>query len=368
MVALLWRADHARDEESAERIAHTYSVADGGDLPRLWRVPPFSLVDQHHQTITLDSLRGQPLVADFIFTQCTSACPMLTSQMMMLQRAAAGEPVRFVSFSVDPIHDTPDVLAAYAARWNEGETRWTLLATTDASLADVASGFRVTTEKTHDEENPILHSSLFFLVDRDGFVRGLYPSDAGDTIARLVSDLRRLSTEASPSVVVAHEPSMSLYSSLGCAGCHENPKLAPPLVNLRGGERMLQNGMKVTIDDAYLRRSVLEPNVDLVAGYAPLMPSYRHPLSDSELDTLIAELDARTSADAEAPIANVPVVVDPVCRMKVRAVPEAPHVTHEGKDIYFCSETCRDAFARHPSSYPSPVAGTSAAAARGPFH
>jgi protein SCO1/2 len=349
MIALLWDTEHRRHLESAEGFA--FARSDGGDLPKLWQAPSFSLINQYHHEVTRDSLQGQPFVADFIYTQCTSACPMLTSRMVMLERSLAGVDVRFVSFSVDPAHDTPDVLAAYAAQWNERETRWTLLATTEASLADVSSGFRVATEKIHDQRNPILHTDLFFLVDAGGFVRGVYPSDAGDSMVRLVADVRRL-TIAAPAALDASEPlSKNLYASLGCRGCHENPKLAPPLVNLRGAERMLQDGSKVTIDDAYLRRAILEPGAEVVSGYAPLMPSYRHYLNNSQLDALLAELDARTSADAGTAEANVAVVVDPVCGMKVRAVPEAPHLTFQGKEVYFCSDTCRDEFAKHPSRY-----------------
>lgn len=139
MLGLLWNTGPRRYEESAEAFAYTRS--DKGDLPKLWQVPSFALADQHHRPVTLDALRGAPFIADFIFTQCTSACPMLTSRMVMLQRSLAGVDVRFVSFSVDPAHDTPDVLAAYAARWNERETRWALLANTDASLADITPDF-----------------------------------------------------------------------------------------------------------------------------------------------------------------------------------------------------------------------------------
>jgi len=128
-------------------------------------------------------------------------------------------------------------------------------------------------------------------------------------------------------------------------------------VNLHGAERMLQDGSKVIIDDAYLRRAILEPGTELVTGYAPLMPSYRHYLSNAQVDALVAELNTRT-ADAGPAETNVAVVVDPVCGMKVRAVPESPHATFQGKDVYFCSETCRDEFAKHPSRYSSePIAG-----------
>ena len=356
MLVLLWNTEERRHEASAEGFA--YAPRDGGDLPRLWQAPSFSLTDQHRREVTLGSLRGEPFIADFIYTQCTSACPMLTSRMVMLQRSLAGMGVRFVSFSVDPAHDTPDVLATYAAQWNQQETRWTLLSTTDSTLADISSGFRVAAEKTHDEKSPILHSDLFFLVDADGFVRGVYPSDAGDSLARLASDASRLSGAAPAGPDDASTPPpRNLYASLGCGGCHDNPKLAPPLVNLRGGERMLQDGSKVTIDDAYLRRSILEPGAEVVTGYAPLMPSYRHYLSNAQVDALVAEVDARI-ADGGPGNANVAVLVDPVCGMKVRAVPEAPHVTVQGKEVYFCSDTCRDEFTKHPSRYPyDPLAG-----------
>ena len=72
--------------------------------------------------VKLDDLRGQVWIADFIFTGCQSACPMLTSRMRSLQNHleerehALGRalPVRLVSFSVDPEVDTPDKLLAYA--------------------------------------------------------------------------------------------------------------------------------------------------------------------------------------------------------------------------------------------------------------
>jgi YHS domain-containing protein len=268
------------------------------------------------------------------------------------------------SFSVDPTHDTPDILAAYAARWSENETRWTLLATTDSSLADISSGFRVAAGNTHDEQNPILHSDLFFLVDAAGFVRGVYPSDAGESLARLAGDARRLSSATALVVEPSAPLSKDFYASLGCGGCHENPRLAPPLVNLHGAQRMLQDGSRVTIDDAYLRRAILEPGAEVVAGYAPLMPGYRHYLRNAQVDALVAELNART-ADAGPAEGAAAVVLDPVCGMKVRVVPDAPHATFQGREVYFCSDTCRDEFAKHPSRYSSePVAGMTGKADR----
>jgi protein SCO1/2 len=345
MLLLLWRHDHLGPLDTAERYADIRG--DGGELPKLWRAPSFSFVDQHNQVVTLDAMRGEPFVADFVYTQCTSACPMLTSKMVLLQRSLGGVGVRFVSFSVDPAHDTPDALAAYARRWNEHEARWTLLSTGDKTLAAVTDGFRVVAKKTDDDTNPILHSSLFFLVDGEGFVRGVYPSDPTDAMTRIAADVRRLAMPASSDAGPSSDLDKDLYTALGCAGCHDDPRLAPPLVNLVGAERMLASGAKVTIDDAYLRRSILDPGADVVMGYAPTMPSYRHPLDGAELDALVAELDRRTAAAGAETQVIVPLVTDPVCKMKVRAEDASPHVTYDGAFVYFCSEMCRAAFMKN---------------------
>ena len=86
-------------------------------LPVLAEVPDFTFLDQEGRTTRAEDFRGAPWVADFIFTRCTSACPMLTAQMGNLERrlGADAERVRLASFSVDPEHDTPEVLKRYAA-------------------------------------------------------------------------------------------------------------------------------------------------------------------------------------------------------------------------------------------------------------
>jgi protein SCO1/2 len=340
-----------RDVPFAERFS--FVPRRGSDsLPKLWHAPDFSLIDQRHEQVTLDSLRGRPFVVDFIFTECASACPMVTASMVALQRRLRGRSVRFVSFSVDPARDTPELLAAYAKRWNAGESRWSLLSTTPETLKEIASGFRVPAAPSGDPGNPITHSQVMLLVDSEGFVRGVYHSNVSAAMSSLGSDVERISEPSPPSNGPSPEVSTASYATLGCAGCHENPKVAPPLVNLRGAERTLKDGSKVTVDDAYLRRAILDPAREVVKGYSRLMPSYRTELTDDQVDTLIAELDARTAPTiAAVPNAEVQLVTDPVCHMKVRTERGAPHVTHEGKEVYFCSETCRTSFLKNPGQY-----------------
>ena len=170
--------------------AHAASSADGAALPVLWRVPAFSFVDQRARPTTAADLRGHVWIADFIFTRCTTLCPLITAKMAELQRRLPGRELHFVSFSVDPEHDTPEVLEHYAAAWRPGEARWLLLQTTAPALKGFASGMYVGIAPA---DNDITHSSLFFLVDATGGVRGIYESEKHEALDALVRDAAALS-------------------------------------------------------------------------------------------------------------------------------------------------------------------------------
>lgn len=105
---------YARGKISRTRPAESaVSRSSAGALEPLWPAPEFSYSDEQGQPLTARSLRGKVWVANFIFTQCRTVCPLLTSKMTMLMRKLEGVDARFVSFSVDPEHDTPQVLLHY---------------------------------------------------------------------------------------------------------------------------------------------------------------------------------------------------------------------------------------------------------------
>ena len=83
--------------------------------------PEFTLTDQAGEPFSLDDLKGKVWIADFVFTRCTSICPVMTAKMAelrdQLSQFAHGEDVRLVSVSVEPEHDQPAVLAEYAAKF-----------------------------------------------------------------------------------------------------------------------------------------------------------------------------------------------------------------------------------------------------------
>jgi cytochrome c oxidase subunit 2 len=83
-----------------------------------------------------------------------------------------------------------------------------------------------------------------------------------------------------------------LYRDLGCDGCHgANATVkAPTLANLFGRRVALADGGTANIDEQYLRDALLLPNKQVVAGYAPVMPTYANLLSAEQVDALVAYL------------------------------------------------------------------------------
>lgn len=364
---------------SAETYAYRATPSDA-PLPELWPVPAFRFSDQHGVSRTERDLLGRVWIADFIFTTCSNVCPMLSAQLALLTRELTDPELRFVSFSVDPAHDTPAVLHAYAQRWQPDESRWTLLATDPPGLAQLAERMHVAVEPTRDSTNPILHSSSFFLVDERGQVRGVYASNDDVALERLVADVARLrgAQAARPDPLANGE---ALYRRLACAGCHDNPRLAPGLIGLSGSEVRLDGGGVRRADADYVRDALTAPGRDITAGYLNLMPAYGERLAPDELEALVTHVlllganpapgatrdpdgveppapsppstGARVARrPAAAPARDVPaprptpaLAEDPVCHMQVRVTPETPHATLDGKEHYFCSEMCRDRFA-----------------------
>jgi cytochrome c oxidase subunit 2 len=95
----------------------------------------------------------------------------------------------------------------------------------------------------------------------------------------------------------------ALFRSAGCIGCHSAASTvhAPLLQGLSGRQVHLQDGRTVQADDNYLRDAIVQPSKDVVAGFAPVMPSYAGQFDESQLQMLLAYLRAGAPADPDAP-------------------------------------------------------------------
>ena len=158
-------------------------------LDQFGEIPSFTLTDQHGEPFSSDkTLRGKVWIADFMFTSCQAACPLMNARMNAVQAELAKEGIQLVSFTVDPEHDTPEVLDAYAKRSKAIDGVWHFLTGDPKELDDLCSdafhlGF---------VDGSLEHSSKFVLVDENMQIRGYYSSLQQENIPDLVADARAL--------------------------------------------------------------------------------------------------------------------------------------------------------------------------------
>jgi protein SCO1/2 len=150
---------------------------DWGDkrLPVIGPAPQFTLTSQDGKLVALAHLRGKVVALAFIYTACPDICPMLTQKMADVQNklgADFGKKVAFISISLDPEHDTPEVLKDYAQFWRAKPDGWSFLTGSPEAVHDVTRRYGVFSAKK--EDGSVDHTQLTTLVDADGRMRVQY--------------------------------------------------------------------------------------------------------------------------------------------------------------------------------------------------
>jgi cytochrome oxidase Cu insertion factor (SCO1/SenC/PrrC family) len=142
----------------------------------------------------LRTLRGRAWIASFVYTRCAGPCPMLTANMAGLQKKLP-KSIGLLSFTVDPDHDSPEVLTLYARQFNADPQRWFFLTGDKPELIKlVRDGFLlpVVENAAALPGERIAHSTKFVLIDSDARVRGWYDGDDAASLAKLSADAKRL--------------------------------------------------------------------------------------------------------------------------------------------------------------------------------
>ena len=162
------------------------------ELPVIGTIPEFYFTDSRDKRISRADLDGKVWVADFIFTTCTMACPVLTGNMNLVHKEFQNnDDVRIVSISVYPEYDTPEVLKKYASQYDANTNRWHFLTGPEENVQNVIkNGF-----KMGDYEDIIFHSEKFALVDQKGRLRGYYSGMETEDVIRLKKDINKLLNE-----------------------------------------------------------------------------------------------------------------------------------------------------------------------------
>lgn len=159
-------------------------------------IPDFQFTRQDGASFTKQEMLGQVTIANFIFTRCPTICPVFTMKMQRVAEQTDSK-IQLISFSVDPEYDTPERLAAYAAKHRADTKRWHFLTGDYQEVKETVEGaLKISMEREGVDENgvpDIVHGTHFVLFDSLGQIRGYYNSDDVERIAAMIGDAESLS-------------------------------------------------------------------------------------------------------------------------------------------------------------------------------
>ncbi|RMG40434.1 MAG: SCO family protein [Planctomycetota bacterium] len=164
-------------------------------------VADFRLVDRRGRTVSKSDLLGRPWVVGFIFTRCAGPCPRLTKAMHTLLPYVKRAGARLVTISVDPEHDTPEVLNRYAAAYEAEDEDWLFLTgPKQAVYSLIRNSFLMPVQEVVGPQRKpgfeVVHSTNFLLVDARGRVVKKFNGQLEEDLVRLQKALRELAKKA----------------------------------------------------------------------------------------------------------------------------------------------------------------------------
>ena len=144
-------------------------------LPLIGPAPAFTLDSARGPPVALAELRGKVLALTFVFTTCTSSCPILTAKLVEVGRSLGsdfGPRVAFVAISVDPLNDTPARLRDYATAHRAEGPGWFFLTGAPGDIGRVVQRYGAYARTT--DSGSVDHLFLTSLIDRAGMLRVQY--------------------------------------------------------------------------------------------------------------------------------------------------------------------------------------------------
>jgi len=137
------------------------------------KVPAFSFTNQNGDTITNEDYSGKVYVVEFFFTTCPTICPIMNRNLVEVQNQFNGlKDFGIASFTISPEIDTPEVLKAYAEKYNVTNPNWHFLTGNETEIYKLANeGFNLYTAKDPNVEGGFEHSGNFALIDKEGYIR-----------------------------------------------------------------------------------------------------------------------------------------------------------------------------------------------------
>lgn len=162
------RSDQAKDKN---KYVSDLAFLEINNQPK--KVPSFSFKDQNGNTVTNKDYEGKVYVLEFFFTTCPTICPRMNRNLVQIQEEFKGfDNFGVASFTINPEHDTVEVLKAYAESYKITNPNWHLMTGNEEQIYKLANeGFNLYTAKDDEAEGGFEHSGNFALIDKNGFIR-----------------------------------------------------------------------------------------------------------------------------------------------------------------------------------------------------
>lgn len=177
----------------------TRKVVDGKEVVDTiyHQIQPFTFVNQNGDTISEDIVKDKIYITDFFFTTCPTICPIMKRQMLKVYEQFKGNPnIMILSHTIDPDHDTPQVLNKFAADLGVSGDQWQFLTGQKEKIYETGlKNYMVVAKEDKSAEGGFLHSGAFVLVDKEKHVRGIYDGTTEEGTKKLMSDIQILLEE-----------------------------------------------------------------------------------------------------------------------------------------------------------------------------
>ena len=147
------------------------------NLYTVMKVPEFELTNQKNRKISDKDMIGKVYLVEFFFSRCPTICPVMNSNMKVIQREINDPNFGIVSISIDPDNDTPEILKEHAKMIGVNSPNWHFLTGKRSYIGNLADQFNIYVGDENDEGESLNHSGMIALVDQEGNIRCRYNKD-----------------------------------------------------------------------------------------------------------------------------------------------------------------------------------------------
>jgi len=160
-------------------------------------IPDFSFQNQYGETVTAKDFEGKIYVADFFFTTCPTICPPMKKNLLKLYKTYKDNPeVAILSHTIDPGHDSVEVLKAYAADLGVTGKMWQFVTGDREKIYEIGQkSYLVSAREDSSEAGGYIHSGHFILIDKNKHIRGMYDGTTDAGTKQLLEDIKVLLEE-----------------------------------------------------------------------------------------------------------------------------------------------------------------------------